>query len=60
MFESTGRGSIESTLDPRNPSVNKQTMLDWLRINHPMTPIRSGANKAEVAKIVRDVQPHRK
>ncbi|EGG06090.1 uncharacterized protein MELLADRAFT_63663 [Melampsora larici-populina 98AG31] len=59
MSETTGRCSIESTLNPSNLSVNKQIMLDWLRINHPMTPIKSGAKKAEVAKIVRDVQPHR-
>ncbi|EGG01302.1 uncharacterized protein MELLADRAFT_92608 [Melampsora larici-populina 98AG31] len=57
MSETTGRGNSESVLDPSNPSVNKQTMLDWLRINHPKTPISSKANKAEVAKIVRDKQP---
>ncbi|EGG09449.1 uncharacterized protein MELLADRAFT_61141 [Melampsora larici-populina 98AG31] len=58
MFGTTSRGNSEVVLDPDNPSVNKQTMLDWLRINHPMTPISSKAKRAEVANIVREVQPH--
>lgn len=55
---SESRGNLLSVLDPSNPSVNKQVMLDWLRINHPQTPIPSKANKAEVAQIVREKQPH--
>ncbi|EGG00026.1 uncharacterized protein MELLADRAFT_93853 [Melampsora larici-populina 98AG31] len=51
------RGTSNNVFDPSNPSNNKQAMLDWLRINHPMTPIKSNANKAEVAKIVREQQP---
>ncbi|EGG02564.1 uncharacterized protein MELLADRAFT_91307 [Melampsora larici-populina 98AG31] len=45
------------TLDPDAPGVGKQTMLDWLRINHPMETIRTGLNKGEIAQIVRRVQP---
>lgn len=44
-------------LDPSSRGMSKQTMLDWLRINHPQTPIKSGINKTEVAKIVREMQP---
>lgn len=58
MLEPTIRGNLDAVLDPDNPSVNKQTMLDWLRINHPKTVVRSKANKDEVANIVRGVQPH--
>ncbi|EGF98001.1 uncharacterized protein MELLADRAFT_84099 [Melampsora larici-populina 98AG31] len=57
MSESTSRGPSHTLLDPSNPSISKQTMLDWLRIHHPMTPIKSNANKGEVAKIVREQQP---
>lgn len=56
MSEPTGRGTLQSTLDPTSSS--KQTMLDWLRIHHPKTVIRSKANKEEVANIVREKQPN--
>ncbi|EGG00679.1 uncharacterized protein MELLADRAFT_93076 [Melampsora larici-populina 98AG31] len=58
MLAPTSRGNSESVLDPDNPAVNKQIMLDWLRINHPKTPVSSKANKGEVADIVRKSQPH--
>lgn len=32
-------------------------MLDWIRINHPQTPINSRFTKPEVAKLVREMQP---
>ncbi|EGF97339.1 uncharacterized protein MELLADRAFT_85857 [Melampsora larici-populina 98AG31] len=57
MSEPSARGTLETFLDPNNPSVGKQTMLDWLRIHHPMTPIRSNISKGEVANIVREKQP---
>ncbi|EGG09316.1 uncharacterized protein MELLADRAFT_96290 [Melampsora larici-populina 98AG31] len=43
--------------DPSSRGINKQMMLDWMRINHPMTPINSGALKQEIACIVRGQQP---
>ncbi|EGG02026.1 uncharacterized protein MELLADRAFT_91596 [Melampsora larici-populina 98AG31] len=43
--------------DPSGPGVGKQMMLDWLRINHPKTPVRGDLKKFEVAKIVRAMQP---
>ncbi|EGG07399.1 uncharacterized protein MELLADRAFT_85843 [Melampsora larici-populina 98AG31] len=58
MLEPTIRGNLDAVLDPDNPPVNKQIMLDWLRINHPKTVVRSKANKDKVADIVRSVQPH--
>ncbi|EGG10048.1 uncharacterized protein MELLADRAFT_94378 [Melampsora larici-populina 98AG31] len=57
MSEPSARGTLETFLDPSNPSVGKQTMLDWLRIHHPMTPIRSNIRTGEVAVIVREKQP---
>jgi hypothetical protein len=57
MSESSVRGTLETLLDPSNPSSSKQTMLDWLRIHHPKTVISSKINKDEVAKIVREKQP---
>lgn len=44
-------------MDPSSRGMSKQIMLDWLRINHPQIPIKSGSTKTEVAKIVREVQP---
>lgn len=44
-------------LDPSSRGMSKQIMLDWMRINHPQTPIKSGLNKNDVAKIVREMQP---
>ncbi|KAH9822222.1 hypothetical protein DFH28DRAFT_881955 [Melampsora americana] len=46
-----------TALDPDSAGVGKQTMLDWLRINHPKEVIRCGLNKAEIADIVRQKQP---
>jgi hypothetical protein len=43
--------------DPAHPGIDKQTMLDWLRNNHPETFVESNANEDEVAAIVRKVQP---
>ncbi|EGF98796.1 uncharacterized protein MELLADRAFT_95436 [Melampsora larici-populina 98AG31] len=43
--------------DPDAPGINKQAMLDWMHINHPMTPIKSGSSQDEVAKKVKEVQP---
>lgn len=60
MLEQTTRGNLRAALDPNNPSVSKQTMLDWLRINHPMTVISKKANKAKVARIVQEKQPQSK
>lgn len=45
--------------DPDAPGINKQVMLDWMHINHPMTPIKSGSSRDEVAKKVKEVQPQR-
>ncbi|EGF98391.1 uncharacterized protein MELLADRAFT_95729 [Melampsora larici-populina 98AG31] len=44
-------------LDPSATGVTKQMMLDWLRINHPMTPVSSHSLKAFVAELVRKKQP---
>ncbi|EGG03992.1 uncharacterized protein MELLADRAFT_89760 [Melampsora larici-populina 98AG31] len=48
---------VSKMFDPDAPGMNKQLMLDWMHINHPMTPIKTGANKDEVARKVREVQP---
>lgn len=44
-------------MDPSAAGVTKQMMLDWLRINHPMTTVFSHIRKARVAEIVREKQP---
>lgn len=45
-------------LDPSSRGMSKQTMLDWMRINHPQTPVKSGISKNEVARLVREMQPN--
>ncbi|EGG03925.1 uncharacterized protein MELLADRAFT_89733 [Melampsora larici-populina 98AG31] len=44
-------------LDPGAPGVTKQMMLDWLRKNHPKSPIPSTFNKNQAAVKVREKQP---
>ncbi|EGG01638.1 uncharacterized protein MELLADRAFT_91904 [Melampsora larici-populina 98AG31] len=44
-------------LYPSSRGMSKQTMLDWMRINHPQTPVKSGITKNEVSKMVREMQP---
>ncbi|EGF97266.1 uncharacterized protein MELLADRAFT_86116 [Melampsora larici-populina 98AG31] len=44
-------------LDPGAAGVTKQMMLDWLRINHPKSPISSSISKSEAAVKVREKQP---
>ncbi|EGF99379.1 uncharacterized protein MELLADRAFT_94678 [Melampsora larici-populina 98AG31] len=46
-----------SIMDPSTPGMTKQTMLDWLRITFPKSPVSSQLNKADVAVIVRKKQP---
>lgn len=48
------------SLDPDAPGVGKQAMLDWMHINHPKIPIKTGASREEVARKVKEVQPNRK
>ncbi|EGG02495.1 uncharacterized protein MELLADRAFT_91321 [Melampsora larici-populina 98AG31] len=43
--------------DPSAPGVTKQMMLDWLRINHPKSPVISSTRKSSVAEMVRKKQP---
>lgn len=44
-------------LDSDTPGVDKQAMLDWMHINHPKIPIRTGARRDEIAKKVKKAQP---
>ncbi|KAH9810716.1 hypothetical protein DFH28DRAFT_1131879 [Melampsora americana] len=54
----TRRGPLEIFMDPSDVSSTKDAMIDWLRINFPMVSIPSGAKTEDVARIVRQQQPH--
>lgn len=47
-------------LNPDAPGVGKQMMLDWLRIHFPKRAISGSLQKSDIAKIVREMQPHSK
>lgn len=49
--------STPNVMDPSAPGVTKQVMLDWMRINHPKSPIATHLNKSDVAVKVREKQP---
>lgn len=44
-------------LDPSASGVTRQMMLDWLRINHPKSPVSDSVTKTILAVMVREKQP---
>ncbi|KAH9813412.1 hypothetical protein DFH28DRAFT_930146 [Melampsora americana] len=55
---STRRGTLKISMDPSDISSTKDVMIDWLRIHFPKVSIPSGAKIDDVARIVRQQQPH--
>ncbi|EGG04018.1 uncharacterized protein MELLADRAFT_89719 [Melampsora larici-populina 98AG31] len=43
--------------DPSAPGVNRQMLIDWMHINHPMTPLRPRIGMDKLVDKVRRAQP---